>query len=83
MRRSPSSPKLAVTRVSVRKSAASVTAPVSLSRRVFPAWIDDTERSVAPVPAVVTSRVRDGLVLRVVAQKKPAHPRSSAHGAGR
>lgn len=73
--------KVAVARVLVRKAAAAVTLP-TVPRRVFPAWIDATERGVAPAPAVVMPRVRDGLVLRVVGQKKSAHVRNLSHGSG-
>lgn len=74
--------KIAVVRVAVRKSpAATVVAPTP-PRRVYPAWIDANDRGVAAVPATVTPRVRDGLVLRVVGQKKNVHPRNPTHGSG-
>lgn len=71
--------KLAVAHVPARKSAI-VPLVVAAPRRLFPAWIDANERDVAPAPTTVTSRVRDGLVLRLVGQKKAAHPRNLSHG---
>ena len=74
--------KVAVARVLVRKpAAASVIAPTA-PRRVFPAWIDAGERGVSAAPTIVTPRVRDGLVLRVVGQNKPAYLRNLSHGSG-
>jgi hypothetical protein len=43
--------------------------------RAFPAWIDSEARAAA-LPAVVEARVRDNLVLRLVAQGKTVHPRN-------
>ncbi|MCX6951444.1 MAG: hypothetical protein NTV51_04555 [Verrucomicrobia bacterium] len=81
MRRS-SKIKIAVARVLVRKPAAAVTTPMA-PRRVFPTWIPATGRASGPAAATaVTSRVRDGLVLRVVVQQKPAHVRNLSHGSG-
>ena len=81
MRRS-AAVKIVAVRVPLRKSALSASAA---SRRGFPAWIDAGERSVAFTAAAVTPRVRDGLVLRKVAQFKPQPDRreilSDAHGA--
>lgn len=66
------------TRVSPRKSALSST---PAARRSFPAWIDAESPAVA-FPAAVTSRVRDGLVLRPVAKRKaPAAKTPDADGA--
>ena len=78
--------KTLATRVPVRKSALSASAA---SRRPFPAWIVADESGVAfTARAAVTPRVRDGLVLRHVALKKPAAVKpvatkgsSDAHGA--
>jgi hypothetical protein len=56
-------------RAMLRKSALSATAA---SRRSFPAWIDANEHGVAFSARVVTPRVRDGLVLRTVLQRKAA-----------
>lgn len=61
--------KTLATRVVLRKAATSATAA---ARRPFPAWIDAGERGVAFSAAVVSPRVRDGLVLRTVAQAKSA-----------
>jgi len=69
--------KALVTRVPVRKAAISA-APAA--RRSFPAWIDANERSVTFAAAAVTSRVRDGLVLRIVSKKKSAQPKKSSDG---
>jgi hypothetical protein len=71
--------KALATRVPLRKSALSASAA---SRRPFPAWIAADESGVAfPAKAGVTPRIRDGLVLRVVAKKKSSGPKSpSAKG---
>lgn len=72
--------KIAAARVLPRK--AKVTA--AQARRAFPAWIDASERSVAFSATGVMPRVRDGLVLRLVAQKKKigtSRRSSDAHGA--
>jgi hypothetical protein len=75
--------KVAVARTPLRKAAAPISAVVtSMPRRAFPAWIDASERSVASPAISVTPRVRDGLVLRVVAKTKPAHARNLSHGSG-
>jgi hypothetical protein len=59
------SPKARVS--AVRKSLRQVAAAL---RPTFPAWIDDAQG--LPFSATVpTPRVRDSLVLRLVAQKKP------------
>jgi len=71
------SPKARVS--AVRKSLRQVAAAL---RPAFPAWIDDAQG--LPFSATVaTPRVRDSLVLRLVAQKKPLLLRhaSYAHGA--
>jgi hypothetical protein len=71
-------PKSLSTRIPARKSALSASAA---SRRAFPAWID-AESAAVSFPAVVTPRVRDGLVLRTVVKRKPAAGKNSdAHGA--
>ena len=59
--------KIANARVLPRRAAAAATV---WARRDFPAWIDAAERGVAFSATCVTPRVRDGLVLRLVAQKK-------------
>jgi len=72
--------KIATARVLPRK--AKVVAPTPL-RRAFPAWIDATERGVAFNASGVTPRVRDGLVLRLVArQKKIVATRRTFDGPG-
>ena len=76
--------KIAVARLPLRKAATPtiIVAPTA-PRRVFPAWIDSAERGVAIAAATsVTPRVRDGLVLRVVGQKKSVHVRNLSHGSG-
>ena len=48
--------------------------------RAFPAWVDPTERGVS-FSAAVMPRVRDGLVLRVVARgKKTVTSRRTSDG---
>ena len=59
--------KITSSRMLARK--ASVVA-VSSTRRTFSAWIDASDRGVAFSATGVTKRVRDGLVLRMVGQKK-------------
>ncbi|HND62961.1 MAG TPA: hypothetical protein PLB90_15895 [Opitutaceae bacterium] len=68
--------KVSAVRASLRKVAAALTL-----RPAFPAWID-AESGVAFPAAVVTPRVRDCLVLRLV-ERKPTTVRSAsyAHGA--
>lgn len=78
--------KIAVARLPLRKATTPtiVVAPTA-PRRVFPAWIDSAERGVAIAASAATSvtpRVRDGLVLRVVGQKKSVHVRNLSHGSG-
>ena len=53
------------------------------ARRAFPAWIDASDRGVAFPATGVTKRVRDGLVLRMVGQKKKTVvARNSSDGPG-
>lgn len=74
--------KVAVARLPVRKTVV-VPSLLSLpSRRGFPAWIDAAERSGAFPAATVTSRVRDGLVLRTVGLKEKAKVKTPCHGSG-
>jgi hypothetical protein len=49
-------------------------APAAAPRRAFPAWID--AGAGASFAALVTPRVRDGLILRLVAPVKPGPGRS-------
>lgn len=67
-------------RIPLRKAALSAGAA---ARRSFPAWIDAGERGVAFSAAIVTQRVRDGLVLRKVGPSPTAGSRSlsDVHGA--
>lgn len=81
MRRSTKA-KVAVARVPLRKAAAVPAILVAVPRRVYPAWIDAGESGVAFSATTVTSRVRDGLVLRVVGQKKSVHVRNLSRGPG-
>ena len=68
--------KALATRVPLRKAALSAS---PASRRPFPAWITDEDNDVAfPAKAAVSPRVRDGLVLRRVANKKAASSRGNA-----
>lgn len=72
--------KALVTRVPVRKAA---TSSSSAARRSFPAWIDASERGVTfSAAASVSTRVRDGLVLRAVAKGKAVQSKKGAHGPG-
>jgi hypothetical protein len=67
--------KVSAVQASLRKVAAAL-------RPAFPAWIDP-EQGISFSASVVTPRVRDCLVLRLVERKKPSslrHP-SYAHGA--
>ncbi|MSU49982.1 MAG: hypothetical protein EXS37_13000 [Opitutus sp.] len=60
--------KAPANRIALRKAALSAS---PASRRPFPAWIVADESGVAfPARALVTPRVRDGLVLRVVSKNK-------------
>jgi hypothetical protein len=55
--------------------AKSPLAAAAASRRIFPAWID---AGTGPAfVAIVTPRVRDGLILRLVAQAKPGAARNA------
>jgi hypothetical protein len=75
--------KLAVAHIPLRKAAAPAVAVAPLApRRVVPSWIDGQGRGDSVTATAVTTRVRDGLVLRVVAQKKSLHVRNSSHGSG-
>ncbi len=65
--------KVKATRVPLRKSALPGGAA---ARRAFPAWIDATDSAGGGLPAAVTKRVRDSLVLRTVAK-----PKSTGKGA--
>ena len=73
---------VAVARLPVRKTAVVPSALSLASRRGLPAWIAATGRAVAFPAATVTSRVRDGLVLRAVGVKEKATMRKPSHGAG-
>lgn len=55
----------------------------SRSAEAFPAWVDN-EDAVAPLTAgLVTPRVRDGLVLRMVAKGRGAKKRRAGNARGR
>ena len=81
MRRSPKI-KVAAVRTPLRKAAAVSAVVPAAPRRAFPAWIENGERGIALSATAVTSRVRDGLVLRVVGLKKSTHARNPSHGSG-
>lgn len=53
-------------RLPLRKVAAAL-----LANRHFPAWIDAAEPGMMNPLAIVVPRVRDSLVLRVVAKRRP------------
>jgi hypothetical protein len=61
-------PKTLRARLLPRKTAATA--------RNFPAWIDGDARAIV-LPATVEPRVRDNLVLRVVAKGKHVHPKAT------
>jgi hypothetical protein len=66
----------------VRKPAPA--APAAPRRGIYPAWIVADENGIAfPAKAAVMPRVRDALVLRTVARKKPGRAKGSPddHGA--
>jgi hypothetical protein len=56
------------------------TAATIAASRTFPAWIDATEYGVPP--STVIPRVRDGLVLRLVAGRRQARERTLIHATG-
>jgi len=64
--------------VPLRKSALTASAA---ARRGFPAWIDSDERIASFQATVVTPRVRDGLVLRMVSKAKPRKAKGLPDGA--
>ncbi len=74
------STKLAVVRLPRRKPAGGIAAV----RRGFPAWIDAEQGHAfsAARPFHVSSRVRDGLVLRVVSTHQPGRLQPSTHVRG-
>jgi hypothetical protein len=71
--------KALATGVPLRRAAVSSSAA---SRRNFPAWIaaEDSGSSFSARAAI--PRVRDGLVLRAVGNKKSANPKGPSHGSG-
>lgn len=71
--------KATASRILLRKAALTAS---TASRRPFPAWIAADEGGVAFPATVVTSRVRDALVLRTVGKKKSANAKSSPNGHG-
>ena len=73
---------VAVARLPVRKAVVVPSALSLASRRGLPAWIAATGRTAAFPAATVTSRVRDGLVLRAVGVKEKATVRKPSHAAG-
>ena len=64
-----------ISATSVLKKAASLA-----SSPTFPAWIDATEYGVPP--SSVIPRVRDSLVLRLVAGRRQARERTFIHASG-
>ncbi len=74
--------KVAVAHRPVRKTVVVPSALSLPSRRGLPAWIAAAGRTVAFPAATVTSRVRDGLVLRAVGVKEKATVRKPSHVAG-
>jgi hypothetical protein len=72
--------KVAIARLPLRKAAAVPAITAISPRRAYPAWIDAGERAVAFPATTVTSRVRDGLVLRVVGLKKIVRSKKTSHG---
>lgn len=74
--------KVAVAHRPVRKTVVVPSALSLPSRRGLPAWIAAAGRTVVFPAATVTSRVRDGLVLRAVGVKEKATVRKPSHVAG-
>lgn len=74
--------KIALAPKPVRKATTvtSIIAPSAV--RVVPRLTENRARPATLSATPVTSRVRDGLVLRVVGLKKSAHVRNLAHGTG-
>jgi len=64
----------------IKKAAKIAAAARSAATRTFPAWIDASEYGVAA--STVMPRVRDGLVLRLVAGRRQARDRTFIHAAG-
>jgi hypothetical protein len=74
--------KLALAPKPLRK-ATTVTSIIAPSVvRGVPRLTENRVRPATSAATLVTSRVRDGLVLRVVGLKKSAHVRNLAHGSG-
>ena len=74
--------KVAVAHRPVRKTVVVPSALSLPSRRGLPAWIAAAGRTAAFPAATVTSRVRDGLVLRAVGVTEKATVRKPSHAAG-
>jgi hypothetical protein len=68
--------KISPSRVPLRKVAAAL-----LDHRSFPAWIDaGTGIPFSATSPVVTSRVRDSLILRLVAKRHTRNPSDARSG---
>ena len=68
-----------IERISADPGASGKGAPIAASR-TFPAWIDAAEYGVGP--SVVMPRVRDNLVLRLVAGRRQERDRTLIHATG-
>ena len=66
--------KISATSVLLKKAASLASTPT------FPAWIDATEYGVPP--SSVMPRVRDSLVLRLVAGRRQSRDRTLLHATG-
>jgi hypothetical protein len=74
--------KVVVAQLPLRKSAVVPVLAAISSRRPGPTWISARECAVVFPGTTVTSRVRDGLVLRVVGKRKSPLVRTLSHGSG-
>ena len=72
--------KVVVAQLPLRKSVVVPVLAAISPRRSGPAWIAAGERPVVLPATTVTSRVRDGLVLRVVGKRKSPLVRTLSHG---
>ena len=81
MRRSTKSQPVSAP-VPVRKAVTATSVVAPSSRRGLSVAIDPRARGVALAATPVTSRVRDGLVLRVVGRKRSVQMRNLSHGPG-
>jgi|GEM_PF-4756491 len=72
--------KVVVAQLPLRKSAVVPVLAAIAPYRAGPSWIAAGERAFVLPATTVTSRVRDGLVLRVVGKRKYPLVRTFSHG---